>query len=506
MMNNKIIIFGVLTFLIFGNSISLCQEKVIREQAIWGDYISEKFERTVKVSAGANIDINHKYGKIEVNSWQKDEILIKGEKRVSSEDEKDGNRYISNIYIDIFQRINGVNITTEYPSSKPSAIKSFQVSYTITVPYNCSIRLENSFGDVEVSSIEGEVNISTSHSIIKTEDIRGDVTLTNKFGTVEAQNITGNAEIETSNGDIVASGIGGNFTGNNKFGNIEASNVDGTVDVRNSNSNIDLKYIKGRIEVRNSFGKISLYDTDDDIRVTSSNGDIDVTDVEGRVELSGSYGTIKVEKCNFSVRIESKNSSVQVNDIQQDVDINNSFGAVICSNINNKLTIDNSNDAITVWNVKGETIIRSKFGRIDVHDIQNSLYVDNSNSPVSVKNITGAIDIGNTFSLVEVISARGDIKIDNRNGNVELSGLLPDAEKNERRIRISTTYGIIKIFLPGNTPGYVTAETTHGEIYSDFSFEREKYGSTVSARGSIGEGDWRIDLETRNSSIYIKKE
>ncbi len=505
-MKIKILFVSILLSIALTENITYSQVKEIKEKELWGNYISEKFEKAVKVNTGVYIFIDHKFGKIEVNSWQKNEVLIKGEKKVYSEVKKSGEKFIKDIFVDISKRGNNLLISTEYPSFRTSDVKSYQVNYIITVPGKCNLRIENSFGNITVLGVEGDLDVTTGHSIINVKNIGGEVSLTNKFGAVNVQGVRGNAEVETTNGDINISDISGDFRGINKFGLIEVSRIGGNADVRNSNGRIKLENISGIVEARNSFGKISVIKGDSDLRVFSSNGDIEIESINGRVEITGSFGKIRVKNCNSSLRIDSKNSSIQVNEIKKDVDINNSFGSIIAGNIYGNLKIDNSNDAISVWCVKGETIIRNKFGRVEANDIENSIFIENSNSPVSVKNVSGSVDVENSFSLVEIIGAKNDVKINNRNGNVELSGIEPLIQKSGRRIRISTTNGVIKVFLPFNISGTITAKTTFGEIYSDFLLEKDKYGSTIFAKGRLGKEGVDINLETKNSTIYIRKE
>ena len=218
-MKMKTMILNVLISLVFITA-SYSQERQVKENQLWGDFQSDRFERSIKTRPGVYLNIDHKYGRIEIQSWEKDEILVKGEKRAASEEKEDGKKFLKNINIDISESINHVGITTDYPTVRPSRIKSFQVTYSLKVPRNCNIRIENTFGDVEIYDITGELNVSTSHSIIKTHNIDGEVTLNNKFGTIDVNNVTGYTETETTNGDITVTKIGGDFTGVNKFGKI----------------------------------------------------------------------------------------------------------------------------------------------------------------------------------------------------------------------------------------------------------------------------------------------
>lgn len=154
-------------------------------------------ERHYGVSAATTLDIENKYGNIQMLTWDRDSIRVR--MRVIAKSNK--NDQLDNILENIdfnFTRTNYfIGIETEFQKSYDSFFhdllnlaESFvsdedevEINYTIQAPEYINVHITNKFGDIYMDDLVGDVIIKLSN------------------GDLKANNLGGNAELHITMGD-----------------------------------------------------------------------------------------------------------------------------------------------------------------------------------------------------------------------------------------------------------------------------------------------------------------
>lgn len=230
----------------------------------------QSIEYKVKVPEKFNVEINNKFGKIDV------ENLI-------------GNAKINNT--------NGA-----------VSVKSVAGDLII----------DNKFGDITIFEINGTGKITNSNGKISASGVNQALTIENKFGDVSAANIKGNLKITDNNGKVKAENTGGTLTVDSKFGGIEIINVIGFADIKNENGSINFvsdKINQNDVKLQSKFGNITLSLS---------------RDQQGIFNLFTRQGNIKSE---FPLSINKNNTSESTNSIignnNNKFDIKNENGSIV---------------------------------------------------------------------------------------------------------------------------------------------------------------------------------
>ena len=95
------------------------------------------------------------------------------------------------------------------------------------------------------------------------------------------------------------------------------------------------------------------------------------------------------------------------------------------------------------------------------------------------------------------LSSSWPLRVETSNGHIDLAveGKVPD-------MRMTTSNSAIDLRLPGSASARLIANTSHGDITTDFDLTT--HGGTISKdhlEGEIGGGGPNIELNTSNSSI-----
>ena len=138
-------------------------------------------------------------------------------------------------------------------------------------------------------------------------------------------------------------------------------------------------------------------------------------------------------------------------------------------------------------------------------DIGGDLFIKNGHGSVQIEDINGDVEVTSTFAPVRVEDTIGDIIIMNKHGNITVEDIFKAVSSESKLIKLETSFGVIKLKLPADVSANLKASTTHGKIKCDFPVYLEKTSSNaLKISGKLGEGKDRIELEGKNTSIYIK--
>lgn len=127
------------------------------------------------------------------------------------------------------------------------------------------------------------------------------------------------------------------------------------------------------------------------------------------------------------------------------------------------------------------------------------------NGGIRVRGVTGSVKAESVNGDLELHNLVSDVDLETTNGEIEASF---DALAGQQRVKADTVNGRITLLLPADASARVSAETLNGGINaSDFGLEvdeRSFVGKDL--KGSIGSGEARIDLDTVNGGIRIRKQ
>ena len=99
----------------------------------------------------------------------------------------------------------------EIPAGQQKPQSNLKTIYTIKLPADCPIEINNYFGKVVVEGTTNKLEINNEFSKINLNDIKGDIDVSTKFGDIEASNINGTLLCTSNRGDLKFSNIKGNI-------------------------------------------------------------------------------------------------------------------------------------------------------------------------------------------------------------------------------------------------------------------------------------------------------
>ena len=254
-------------------------------------YDAEKrktFEKTYKVSSSDILNIENKYGRVHVNTWNKKEIQVKVDMIARAGSESKATDMLNRMKVEENREGKTISLKTVYEPARMSGSSSSEINYTIYMPEDNAITIKNTYGDVYLASLKGKADINLRYGNLKSDRLENNSnTLKLTYGSGSCSYING-GNLEVAYFDVnvgKANGLNG-FT---KYSNLVITDLDRELDM-------DMKYGSLRVSnVSNNIRNIKLASTY--IPISLKFADNSAFNFDVNVQ----YGDFKVDKSNVNI-------------------------------------------------------------------------------------------------------------------------------------------------------------------------------------------------------------
>jgi len=267
---------------------------------------TREFVKRYRIKPETRVDITNKYGRIELNTWKKDSVVIQFKMVINEKKPVKHEKTLDNLNFDITNNQyylivktqvdkNRSQIENELQKFKETMLQtngSIRIDMTVWLPDDHELRLENKFGDIIMADYHGETQIILSNGKLKTGDLTKKVSINLNFADAAINNLP-NANITSNYSDIQIK----------NSGIVRLVTKSSTIEILNSeNLNIDSRRDKYRLR------------TTDNLDASGNFSQFTVSELKSKANLRLSYGSIEIDKIptSFSsISVESR--SVDVN-------------------------------------------------------------------------------------------------------------------------------------------------------------------------------------------------
>lgn len=269
---------------------------------------TKEFTKRFKVSPETQIQIVNKYGKIELNTWKKDSVVIFFRMEINEKKPDRLGKTLDNLDFDISNSKHYLVIKSRLDNSKSTLenelIKfketmlqtgsTIKIDLKVWLPENNELRLENKFGDIIMGDYYGDIQITLSNGNLKAGNLPKKSNFNLNFATATLNNLP--------NGTIVS-----NYT------DIKLRKC-GTARIESKSSRIEIDEIS-ELTVDSRRDKFRIKNIDN-IDATANFSQFDIDELKTKAYLRQTYGSIDIEKVNsaFSnIYIDSRTADINMN-------------------------------------------------------------------------------------------------------------------------------------------------------------------------------------------------
>jgi hypothetical protein len=184
---------------------------------------------------------------------------------------------------------------------------------------------------------------------------------------------------------------------------------------------------------------------------------------------------------------------VRVEGNQVDVEISGTRGEISVETIGGDVSVEGGVGLISLRSIQGEIHLRGARGRVEavsvneevsLEDVEGDIYVETTNGDISLENVRSESTRATTVN--------GDITYD---GSIRGNGHYVFATHN----------GDLTVTVPENANATVSVSTYHGEFESDFPVRLTGTTRDRQFNFTLGSGSARIELESFNGEIMLRR-
>lgn len=324
--------------------------------------LTENIDKSLTGSKGMRIEMIHSFGNMDILRSSDNRIHITGNKTVVAEEGDIAREFIDKTELRIRESDGFVSVETYYPQDEfgrdRKKVKKFTINYTISVPADIVLKVRNQFGNIDVTSISGDINVTNGYGYIKARDIEGSAELNNRFGSLSSDNNKGDLRVNNEHGGVTITDVGGNLIAATKFGAVEVNRVGGDVRLRNSHGDIFVEDVDGIADLETSFGSLNC------------------SIVRKRVSVRNAHGMVNVRSIRDNATVVTSFAHAKVRNIAGDVSVENQHGVIEIENIAGGATAHTSFQPVNIRKVAGDVMVISEHGNINAIDILPQSKVD----------------------------------------------------------------------------------------------------------------------------------
>ncbi len=241
---------------------------------------------------------------------------------------------------------------------------------------------------------------------------------------------------------------------------------------------------------------------------------------DATLDIASKRGDVTVNDRKADVKVSLQHGDVTLNDISGTGNISLQKGSVRASKIAGDLDVDGNIDNVTIDEVGGAVHLNGDFFEdIRLSKIAKTVTFKSSRSDMQIASVPGDLEIagdevrGSDLSGPSRLVTRSkDIHIENVSGDLQLETTNGDIEVRAAdklplgRINISNKRGDISLVLPANAGFQMQANTSKGNITSEFEAVKvDESNGSARASGAVGNGVSKLQINTDTGDIRITK-
>ncbi len=263
----------------------------------------KEYQRTIdrqfSTSKTGEVDVDNMYGKVDILSWDKPEVDIKIVVTVEAESDEVADKVFNMISFDIGQSGNTVSAKTKIDSNGKNCYTgwgknaSYSIDYTVRMPVNNSLNLDNKYGNVFINKLLGRSDINLKYGNLKADELQGATDMRLSYGNANI-GLLNAAELDFA-----------------YMTDVEIESVN-TLELDASYSKVEIEDL-GIAEVDSKYGKLEIGKA-----------------VE--IDIDGMYDKYTLDKVHDIV-VDARYSTLIIDDLMQSLDVELNYGKVDIDNV-----------------------------------------------------------------------------------------------------------------------------------------------------------------------------
>jgi hypothetical protein len=194
----------------------------------------------------------------------------------------------------------------------------YPIDFEVVVPAGARLTLRDTSGVIEVSGMQGGVEIDDGSGTLSVRQLAGPLLVRKESGDVRIEDVSGATTLNSRSGQMKLRRLG-ELKIEASEGNIDLSDV-ASATVQNAGGNLNITRVRGDLMVDDGSGEIVITDVPGRVVVRDDSGQIRITRA-GQVEISDTSGDVTVQNAGTLRVLAKESGEVKVRNIGSRVEV-----------------------------------------------------------------------------------------------------------------------------------------------------------------------------------------
>jgi hypothetical protein len=162
----------------------------------------KNYSKSYTADDNDKLQIDNRYGKVTVNTWNKNEFKVDVQIKVEAKDQSSAKKWLDNVTISDSKSGSAVSFQTNIGKQNSSwgswftggnSYRKMEVNYTVYMPAKNALNINNKYGSIELPNLDGKVLINLSYGSLSAKSLtNADNEINVGYGSVNIENLSGN--------------------------------------------------------------------------------------------------------------------------------------------------------------------------------------------------------------------------------------------------------------------------------------------------------------------------
>lgn len=281
--------------------------------AAMAEQFTFQYQKVLETSGEVKLTLTNRSGHVDIAAHDSDFVIIDAVKKIKAGTKKEASEVADRIEIRVDESSDQITVTTNYLNLKDRSASFWKnligggneafgaVEYSIKVPADCDLKIDNGYGGVTIVRINGAIKAQSGEGGISLDQITGAVEVRSSAGDVRLGSVEGPIDIAVTDGSTFGELLFGPVTVRQPTGEIDLQWVQGDIRVKTASAKITIRQENGSLDLTSGTGNIAVQtnlDSEHDYFVETQSGNIELSvpeNASGTLDIRSQAGNIRTD-------------------------------------------------------------------------------------------------------------------------------------------------------------------------------------------------------------------
>lgn len=277
----------------------------------FGEHYDYNVEGQQAAGTARTVVFENTRGNLRIVGADTSDIKVTGRKSVQALNQADADRAHNATPLEIVAQGDQIVVRTNQDHNPTNGKISDDLE--ITIPNRMNVEARGSYGDYDVSEVQGTVSLTADRADVRLNKIGGNARVElNRSDLVRAVDLSGNLDLQGKGSDIELENIAGQVTVNGSYsGSLEFKNVSKALHFESPNTDLRVEALPGQINM--DLGELTANKLVGPVHLVTKSKDVKIEDFTQSLELETERGDIQLTPGHLPLpKIEARSHSGQI--------------------------------------------------------------------------------------------------------------------------------------------------------------------------------------------------